>query len=341
MAFIDVKRRGDGADIPNYDYRVFTFLKRGREIAFLKETTLDDREIRAFDTYLLNLPSEILDFRLLQLPNIETQKLRQIVPFELEGKILVNRENLIFDVIKTQEEKDSLVVYMDKNELYRILQPLRQIGIIPQTITSTDIKRMLDEGFANFDLKRHQITDNEKIDLLSKEIATPTIQLKDKGIRGDEIRLAIIKPLFKMGLVILFFAVCWFLFRIYSNITVASEIRTTISSHYRGLFPEEKKITDEVYQLRSKIRVLEEKSDTLGGIDPLGILKNLSEAKIEGIKIHEISIEKGIVRLKGEAPKMDDIERFKGSMKWAGSVVVSDITQSDGGKYQFKATIKT
>lgn len=344
LAFIDVNRqKNDETNITTYDYRVFIFTKKGKDITFLKETSLTEQDIKSVDTFYINLSSDLIDLRVIKLPSIDEQKAKQIVPFELEGKILLKREDLIFDIIKISNDGDTLVVYTDKNELYKILQPLKQLGIIAQTITSIHIRKISEEGFSilNYDMTNNRIeSPDEKIDLFKKEIISPIILLKDKWIRGDEIKVAILNPLLKIGLLLLIVITLWFAFTTYSNVLITTEMKNSITSHYKTLFPDEKKITDEVYQLRSKIKVLEEKADAIGGIDALNILKNLSEAKTEGILFQEISLEKDVIKLKGEASKVDDVERFKNSIKWAKNVVVSDINQAEGGKYNFKATIK-
>ncbi|MCX8027391.1 MAG: hypothetical protein N3A62_06005 [Thermodesulfovibrionales bacterium] len=339
IAFVDVSKViNDGLN--TYQYDVYLFNKKGKDIEFVSETNLDSEDIKSVDVFYINLSIDILDLRIIRLPNLDTQKIRQVVPFELEGKIMVKRQDLIFDIVRYKDE-DTFVAYIDKNELYSILQPLRLRGIIPQTITSIDIRRRIMDGMSdasNIGILS-QLTVDDRIEFFKKEILSPTIQLKDRDITGEQITMSIIKPFFRAGFVVIFLIILWVSFKIYSNSVITSEIKASISRHYKTLFPQETKITDEVYQLRSKVKVLQDKYDAIRGVDALLILKNISELKIQGIILQEISMDKDVVRLKGEAQKVDDIERFKTNMKWARNVVVSDINQVEG-RYLFNATIK-
>jgi hypothetical protein len=107
------------------------------------------------------------------------------------------------------------------------------------------------------------------------------------------------------------------------------------------LFPEEKKISDELYQMKAHMKGIQEKGDALIGVYPLQLLLDLSQKRVQGAVFNEISIDKDTMTIKGEAALMDDVGKIKAkvseSMK---DVSVADIKPSVAGKVMFTVIVK-
>jgi hypothetical protein len=125
----------------------------------------------------------------------------------------------------------------------------------------------------------------------------------------------------------------------------------SLKASYGALFPGEKLVRDtEVAQIKVRIRVLEQKvSDyTLGSggagerSDPLRVMGELSKAAPVDLdlKLEELAIEPGRLRLDGSLPAFDAIDRFKqaleGSPVFTGVKVQNARVGANAGRVSFR-----
>jgi type II secretory pathway component PulL len=110
---------------------------------------------------------------------------------------------------------------------------------------------------------------------------------------------------------------------------------------YSSIFPGEKKIIDELYQLKSHIREIGEKNDALTGVSTLPFLLDLSKRMESHVVYNDIQIEKGLVKLKGEARSTDDLTKIKTKLsEFLSDVSVSDVKPTAQGKILFTVVAK-
>jgi general secretion pathway protein L len=85
---------------------------------------------------VVSLPAECLHFRFIQVPFKEDNKIRQVLPFELEPTLPVAVDKLKIDFQKstTGDQTDVLAVAIDKSVLQNYMDTLAAVGIRPQLI---------------------------------------------------------------------------------------------------------------------------------------------------------------------------------------------------------------
>lgn len=327
-----------------YEYEVRIFNIERTQPIFVKQCSLSEIPVNDITSFTLNLPIKILNFRVINLPSLDNKRLREIIPYEIEASILTKKEDLVFDFLSEPSDKgglETLVVYIDRHVLQNIIAPLQGLGINPSVITSTGIRRTLSEGIkgcANRLLAYEDISQEEALMLEAQELSSPTIRLSDKEIAVLGLKEEIIRPIFKTGLLsvaLLTLLIGWLVFDAVTTTRESAAMKRELRSRYTGLFPEDRRISDENYQLKSKIRALQDKGESLISISAVEILARLSSAKIEGVIINELSVERENLKVQGEVPSVEAIEAYKKRLAWINNPVVSNVTQGERGLYSF------
>ena len=110
---------------------------------------------------------------------------------------------------------------------------------------------------------------------------------------------------------------------------------------YSSLFPSDKKTIDVLNQLKSHIREIEEKNDTLTGITTLQFLMDLSKRRESYTVYTDIQIEKGLIKMKAETSSMDDLSKIEMKLsEFLPDVSISDVKTSAHGKILFTVIAK-
>lgn len=326
---------------------VFVFNYDQKMIELDKECTLSDVDLSTIESFLINLPISLLNFRIITCPDLERRKIREIIPLELEGSILTKKEDLIFDFISEKVKDGSLkvlVAYIDKSSITKVLDLLKEKGIVHSAMLCCQFKKSLSQNlddFANnlFNIKEN--TKEEKVNLIIEELQSPTIRLTDKELSLTKLKDTIFKPLYKLSILILIFLIVtslWLSFGIFTDMTQKSALIKEIKTNYMNLFPDDKKISDELYQIKSRLKVLKDKEEAIIGLRGLDILKRLSEAKKEGIVLNEVILERNNLKIKGDATSMEELEKFKKELSWLKGINISNVNQTEKGFFTFNAS---
>jgi type II secretory pathway component PulL len=310
------------------------------------EFSLPDGDENAEHIYL-SLPLSCLNFRVIELPFSDRERIREVLPFELEGMILTGADRVIFDniVVGSADGKYKvLAVYIEKDVLKKILDTLRLYGIDPAVVTCLDLRGKT-EDFRLPDLLIPPGTAPEKrIELSIEEMKKPVINLRreefsyTRDLEQTKRSLRVTAAL--MGLLILVLSATIFL-KIVSARSEVSAIKNSMRKEYRDIFPEEKKIVNELYQLRSRLKELRGKEDVFVGINPLDLLLKLSAVERQGIVFNEITEDKVNIVLKGEAESLSDIQHLKDRLRGLhGDVAITDSGTSGRNTMLFTITAK-
>lgn len=321
-----------------------------RHIKYSWETTSPiDEGIKDVEEFYLSIPMELLDFRMLKLPFSDREKLNSVIPFELSGLIIGDVDSVVFDFVvlgSSDGSFDVLVAYAKKEIIRDILERLSSLNIDPRVITSIELKiksRNAEEFAAQ--LAGHETMDDEmRINAAREEIIAHTINLR-KGpfaYTKDIERLGkTLKVTYILSVLLALVIISIFIFRIITAKAEASSIKKQMRGVYAGIFPAEKKITDELYQMKSHIKDIKDKRDALTGVYPLELMLELSQKPVQGAVFNEINIDREIITIKGEAASMDDIDRTKRRLsEFLSDVSISDIKPSKEGKTLFTAVAK-
>jgi len=294
----------------------------------------------------LSLPLSSLNFRVIDLPFSDKERIREILPFELDGIILGGSEKVVFDNIvigKSDDKYQVLAVYIEKTIISKILQRLKSYNIEPEFITSLELKSVL-KDFNPARLLAPSLEDKDRIPLAIEEIIAPTMNLRrnefsyTQGIAKTRRSLKVTAILSILLAIVL---VSDLLLNILSARQEIASLKGDIRKVYQGIFPGEKNITNELYQLKSHIKELKNKEELLTGADPLNLLLNLSQINKQGVIFNEITADRGNMTLKGEAPSLSNIQQVKVSLdRILDDVNISDSKAAAQGKMLFTITAK-
>ena len=120
-----------------------------------------------------------------------------------------------------------------------------------------------------------------------------------------------------------------------------ASVKNEIRKQYMEMFPGEKNIVNELYQLKSHLKELQEKEDVFIGVDALGLLLDLSQLEREGVVFNEIMEDKNAIILKGEAASLSIIQQFKQKLdSLYNDVTIADSKSSARGNMIFTITAK-
>jgi hypothetical protein len=325
------------------------------------EKTVDynlSNELVGIDEFYISIPSTILDFRIVNFPFSDREKIKKVLPIELDNLVLGGSEEIVYDAIIPDGDDSSvnvLVTYTGKNILNQILTSFAGRNIDPRVVTSIDlqtvdktVKTNGKEGFqksvAEQLLAPREWNESDRITQAKKEIGKPTINLrtgqfvytKDAERTGRALKVTVVLG-FLLALVIHANILFKTIMIKKETTAIAQEMRVL----YSGLFPGEKRTIDELYKLKSHIREVGEKNDILTGVNSLRFLMDLSKGTDLNVVYAEIQIEKGLIKLKGESRSMDEMSKVKTKLsEFLTDVSVSDIKSNAQGKILFTVVAK-
>lgn len=299
------------------------------------------------DYAYLSLPLSCLNFRVIELPFSDRDRIREVLPFELEGMILSGPDRVIFDnvVLGSADQKFRvLAVYMEKDVLKKILGNLRSYGIDPIVVTCLDLREKT-KDFSLPDLLTPAGTDpQERVDPAIEEMRKPLINLRrgefsyTRDIEQSKKSLRLTAALTALLIIVLSATI---LLKIISARSEASAIKNSIRKEYKDIFPDDRNIVNELYQIKSRMKELRGREDVFVGINPLDLLLKLSAIERQGIVFNEITEDRVNIVLKGEAQSLSDIQQIKDRLESIlGDVTIADSKTSGRNTMLFTITAK-
>ncbi|MDA8082951.1 MAG: hypothetical protein M0024_04755 [Nitrospiraceae bacterium] len=305
--------------------------------------TFDSREC------YLGLPMSMLNFRILEMPFSDPKKIRELLPLELDGLIMNGASSVVFDarVIGGQEGGYRIfAAYVVKNTLRKVLDFLRRHGADPKFAFSPGLADLLSRSgeadFAERLLSPPALTDESLLRLALLEIAQPSFNFRraefaytvDDAKQKKTLRTAAVLA----GLVALVFladmAVLAFSLR-----RDNSALREGLRNTYVRVFPDDRKIADEVYQMKAHLKELKEKETSFIGISPLQVMRNLAQVVKPGTLFTEVTAESSLITLKGECPSLGDAQKVEKDLEeYFTGVNIMDTKPSGQGRTQFTIT---
>lgn len=305
-------------------------------------------------TAYLSLPLNMIDFRIIEVPFSDREKVRELLPFEVDGLILGGSGSVIADLqVIGRSSEDAgkykvLVAYVTKDLLKTLLGRLRSSGIDPVTVTSIELATITESSPAGDVAEKlinpQPMTDEERITAAAKGIKHPAFDFR-RGefaytVEADKTKKSLRMTAFLTALLLMLFLADAAM-NAFSVTRENRSIREEMRRVYTGLYPKEKNITNESYQLKAHIKELKEKADSLTGTSPLQFLLDLSVMNGTGAVMSEIAIEKELIVLKGECRSLGDVQKIKGDLeRFLTAVNISDTRPSSQGKTLFTITAK-
>lgn len=310
-----------------------------RSVSFSAETDPSHDQMPAVEEICLSLPLDLVDFRILELPFSDREKLKKVIPFELDALIMDRSDGIVFDThILGRSEKgfSVLVAYVRGDILGDLLVRLQSHGIDPKIITSLDLEALIKEKSSDLTLRlldSYAANSGDRVSLARESLMSCSINLRSGRFaytKDDEKFRKMLKIMFVLLILFIMVIHADLAFRIITSNREASLIRRDMRSAYTAVFPDDKKITDELYQIKAHLKELTEKGDLVIGVSPLDSLRAVAE-RVSRVSFNEINLDGGLLVMKGQARSMDDISGLKQRLSEVfAEVSVSDINPSEG-----------
>ena len=310
-----------------------------------------NEHVAGIDETYLSLPLGLLNFRIVELPFFDMKKVTELLPFELDGLILGGSVNIVFDACLLGNENGRskvLVAYLRKEVLRAILDNLKSYGVDPKAVFSLELGQAVaaasKEGFANNLLAPVPLENDDRLESAVRELKKPTVDFR-KGEFAHTADADKVKKSLRTTAALAILLLLLFLADTTMNIISArrenQDLRDDIRKTYQAMFPGEKKITSETYQLKAHLKELRDKEGSFAGVSPLEALRALTRISGPGVSLGEISVEKDIIILKGECPSLSDVQEIKSELEdILIGVSISDTKPSSGNKTFFTITAK-
>ncbi|MCX7913030.1 MAG: hypothetical protein N2511_00440 [Thermodesulfovibrionales bacterium] len=307
--------------ITNFNYHLYIFQQTNNNYELIRVIKEPHREsFKEAVDYYLSLPITLLNFRILEFPFSDKEKLRKVIPFELDNLIIHSGSKVVFDfkTLNVMEDKNKiLVIFVEKNILSSILDKLSPLGIVPYLISSIELSKILREKVDNLAyelISPVEISGEDRIKAVKEELISPIFNLKtgDFAYTKDlEIFLRKLQLTITLIIVLVFVINLILGVRIFTTHRDISLIKNQMRNIYSTTFPEDRKIFDELHQMKSHLKNIKEKADILIGVSPLEHLLKMSEKKINGITIEELNFEREFFTIKGEANSLVNLDELK------------------------------
>ena len=300
-----------------------------------------------FDNIYLSLPASLLNFRVLDTPFSDRERIREVLPFELDGVILGGTDKALFDDIivgRTESKYQALAVYIEKSVVRDMLAKLNSCGADPVFITSLEVGKIVKDFSPEKLLSPLDLDDNERVALAQEEMRSPTINLRREEFaytRDIEKTKRYFKTTAVLVTLIAFVVSAGLLFQIMTTKNEIAALKNDMRKKYQDLFPQEKNIMNEGYQLKAHMKELSGKEEIFIGVSPLDVLWKLSQIGKTSAVFYETSADRGNLILKGEAASLSDVQKVKDEIgKFFDDANISDSKTSLQGKILFTITAK-
>jgi len=348
IGFIDFTSEHSG-EIYVFSGRAGRF-ELAKVVHYAREGSSQLQELSGIGECYLSIPLEMLDFRIMKFPFSEKEKITKVIPFELGALLMEGADHVVFDAVVLGSGEDGfnvLVTYIDKGILREILSRLASLNIDPQVVTSLELQAVARNGSGDIAARlmdASPLDHDARISLAMNELSRHTINLRtgpfaytrDRERVGKKLRVT-----FALSLLLALVINAYLVFGIVLARTEASFLKKDMRSIYTALFPNEKRVTDELYQLKSHMREVKDKGDALIGVYPLQLLLDLSRKTIQGVAFNEIILDRELSTMRGEASSVDDIDKIKTRLSAPQmNVSVSDIKPLPTGRILFSIVVK-
>lgn len=304
---------------------------------------------------ILSLPLGMLDFRVLTLPMEDRARIREVLPFEMDGLVLGPPDALAMDaVVLGPAPADGgtrvLVAYTDRARLASMLAGFHAAGADPQVVTCIELARVLASAPADIAeaLSRASdvLTDEERAAAAEAEDRSPVINLRRGSLAGtreaDRLRrtLSITAGLFALCCLLLSGA-----FWMETSIarTEAARAEDAVVSAYMTAFPGAERPASASglgFKLKARMAELREQDAFYQSAPVLDVLMSLRQTRPDGLTYSEVQVDPAQAQLRGEARSMSDVEEARAALAEAfDSVRIDETGQKASGLMGFTITV--
>ncbi|MBI5665615.1 MAG: hypothetical protein HZC49_11115 [Nitrospirae bacterium] len=279
----------------------------------------------------LSVPLDLLTLREQTFPFSDKDKIRDTIPFEIEGVLLGSISDYIIDhiIIESYEAGSKvLAVCMEKSKLKKIIELFSSANLEPKLVTSLDAR--LCEGKSEALLVATVSDPYVRAEAARQEISSPLINLRrdELAYMGDIVKF--VGRLRLTAVLVLILTIVLAANFTLSFIDQKKEYKLLtdeIEAVFRRVFPEDKKIIDADRQFKGNMNMLIKKNSALGGVPFLNIMKDIAEQNIKNVTLHEFNADGKNIIIKGTANSFEDVEALKNNI----AALFKEVKVTDSG----------
>ena len=258
------------------------------------------------------------------LPDLDRDKMKEILPFEMEGLFLSPSSALVFDfypIRPAEKGMECLVFALKKETAEKYIAPFVKAGLNIVSLSPAWDDRISEYG-------------------LDEGVFYKTaLNLVPEGLTGEKKKrkvMDVYQTAFIYAIAVLMVFMTGLSFRYYLILKKEARIKKEVSAVYAGLFPGQRMPPDLYYGVQSKLVELKQNYKVFKGIEVLGILKSVSESSGEGVRVKEINMDGNKATLKGEGSDYSAVEQLRNNLKKSfGDVQLLETRNMPDGKSGF------
>ena len=270
------------------------------------------------DNICLSIPLNLLTLREQTFPFSDKDKIRETIPFELEGILLGNISDYVIDhIIVESYETGSrvLAVCMEKSKLKKIIDMFSSADLEPKLITSLDSR--LCEGKSDVLLEAPISDPAIRTEAARQELSDPAINLRrnELAYMGDVMKFVErLRLTAVLVLILMIVLAANFTLSFTSQKKEYKLLSDEIQGVFRQVFPEDKKIIDADRQFKGNMNLLLKKKSALGGVPVLDIMKEIALQGNNNVTLHEFNADGKNIIIKGTANSFEDVEALENNI---------------------------
>ncbi len=280
-----------------YKKGAFT-LKEGEKVLVSSEKLNDILNATVSEKPLtLFIDAEEFSVRKATFPAIGIEKVKEILPLEMEGRFLLPSKELVFAPLMTEsdEKGEHYLVFAVKRQLVTdIVLPLLNNGVKVEKVSVLD-----EEGILSIPPER-----TEELNFLPDEL---------KRYSEKKVALGVVRKLVYYAAFVIIIIVAGLSFRIYFLSKNIDRLKKEAVTQYNTLFPDGKSADLKLEVLQARLMELKQTYKSLKGMELLDILKDMS-IPVKGVQVKEVNIEKDRITIKGEGDGYPAIEQYKAAV---------------------------
>lgn len=317
----------------------------------------------------LSIPVNLLTIRELSFPFSNKNKIKDTIPYELEGMVLGDVSEYSIDYIikdlsapvdssapvdlsapvdssaladKSASGSQVLAVCIEKTKLREILDLFSSAGLEPVSVTSIDLRFSV----KNIEMLFESALLGEKIraEAAREDIANPLINLRQNefAYKGDIDRIkSSLRFTAVLASVLLLLLGLDLTLKLISLKNENNLLTNEINTLYLKTFPDEKKIVDAIRQFKGNFNVIRGKKAVLGGVPVLDAMLNIADLKNRNITLNEFSADEEKIIIKGSAASFENVDAFKNTLASSfKEIKIMDSEASPDKKIRFSIIMK-
>ncbi len=300
---------------------------------------------------IVSVPLAELGIRALDIPIADIKSIRDILPFELEGMILGNPQEMVIDAIplvslEKETEEDAkqrvLAIYMENDKLASMLEMFKGAKIDPRAVTSSELAEMV-KGLKNGSnltdmvVGTISLNENERLELARDESTNePTVNFRMGKFaytkEEEKTKLMLFKTAALAAALLL--ALSGHMILKASGLSNSAALINAKSLQiYSELFTGQKPPNTNglKYKAEAKVKALRDKAELYREADMLGLMMHLQSTNKPGLKLNEITVDNRTVIIKGVAKKLDDVHAFRDDLAGTPDGMLQKVTISESG----------